>query len=158
MRKRRYIPDLIEAMADCDANYIRLMKLFGCNESAEVVAMGIPGAGTSEIVLELRVEERCPYTTMVSLQVSAEQQSPWLRWPAMEIRIYHDVKSAEVVSVAEHKRLAYRYDYPNPAMYQPDEKCQVNRYLGELLSFCLRHGHALAHQATDQLYASGPGR
>lgn len=140
MRKRRYVPDLVDAMADCDANYIHLMKLFGWDIAVEKVIFAFPGAGKSEELVEIEVVERCPYTTMVRLKIFTESSPDWLRWPVLEIRVYHDVRSAEVVSCAEHRRLAYRYDYPNPKMYQPDEKSQVNKYLGELLSFCLSQG------------------
>jgi uncharacterized protein YqiB (DUF1249 family) len=33
-----------------------------------------------------------------------------------------------------------RYDYPNPNMYQRDEKIQQNRYLAEILELCLAEG------------------
>ncbi|EMP84373.1 hypothetical protein VC116063_002770 [Vibrio cholerae O1 str. 116063] len=33
-----------------------------------------------------------------------------------------------------------RYDYPNENMVQPDEKAQLNRFLGDWLTFCLKHG------------------
>ena len=32
------------------------------------------------------------------------------------------------------------YDYPNPNMYQRDEKIQQNRYLAEILELCLAEG------------------
>jgi uncharacterized protein YqiB (DUF1249 family) len=34
-----------------------------------------------------------------------------------------------------------RYEYPNRAMYQADEKLQINQFLGELLTLALREGH-----------------
>ena len=35
------------------------------------------------------------------------------------------------------------YSYPNAAMHQPDEKSQLNLFLGEWLSHCLACGHEL---------------
>lgn len=143
IKRRRYVPDLVEAMADCDANYIRLMKLFGWNMDAEQIAFGIAHEEDDQTLIEMAVRERCPYTTMLELRVTNDEDKPWIRWPSMEIRIYHDVCSAEVVSFERHKRIRYRYDYPNPEMYLPDEKSQINKYLGELLTFCINHGHSL---------------
>jgi uncharacterized protein YqiB (DUF1249 family) len=54
--------------------------------------------------------------------------------------VYHDARMAEVVTFAHLRRVFPHYDYPNPAMHQPDEKAQWNRFLGEWLSHCLRHG------------------
>jgi uncharacterized protein YqiB (DUF1249 family) len=34
------------------------------------------------------------------------------------------------------------YSYPNPNMYQPDEKLALNRFLGELLFHCRKLGIA----------------
>jgi uncharacterized protein YqiB (DUF1249 family) len=28
-------------------------------------------------------------------------------------------------------------------MFQPDEKSQINKYLGELLTYCIEHGYSL---------------
>ena len=52
-------------------------------------------------------------------------------------------RSAEVVEY-QGKRHFLRavYDYPNTDMRQPDEKAQINRFLGEYLSLCLTHGVA----------------
>ena len=32
------------------------------------------------------------------------------------------------------------YPYPNEQMLQPDEKYQLNHFLGEWLGYCQRHG------------------
>jgi len=39
--------------------------------------------------------------------------------------------------------LHQRYEVPNAAMHHPDEKSQVNRALGELLSVCIEQGRVL---------------
>lgn len=148
MKKRRYVPDLVEAMADCDANYIRLMKLFQWTMDEDHFVFGISGTTDDSTLIDIRVIERCPYTTRLGLSVINHEDKPWIRWPSMEIRVYHDLKTAEVTSFESHKRLKYRYDYPNPQMYVPDEKSQINKYLGELLTFCINHGHSLVEVLT----------
>ena len=58
--------------------------------------------------------------------------------------MYHDARMAEVVSAEHARRLRSIYPYPNEAMHQPDEKAQLNLFLGEWLSHCLACGHELA--------------
>jgi uncharacterized protein YqiB (DUF1249 family) len=57
--------------------------------------------------------------------------------------MYHDARMAEVVEWEGQRGLKGRYEYPNEAMHQEDEKWQRNKFLGELLSYCLREGRAL---------------
>lgn len=149
MKRRRYVPDLVEAMADCDANYIRLMKLFRWKMEEDHITFGVSGTTEDGTLIEISTLKRCPYTTMLGLRVVNDEDKPWIKWPTMEIRVYHDVKSAEVFSFERHKRLKYSYDYPNPQMYLPDEKAQINKYLGELLIFCINHGHSLMKVIVD---------
>jgi len=90
-------------------------------------------------VLLIRVTENCPYTT--TLEVRQEHSLPWLPVPQLEVRVYHDARMAEVVGAENARRLHIRYPYPNAAMHQPDEKSQLNLFLGEWLSHCLSCGH-----------------
>ncbi len=142
--KRRYVPDLISDMAECDANYIRLLRLFpGMHEQDDLV-FGVEGTMEDGAVVTIRISERCPYTTMLSVNVTGDDDNkPWIKWPRLEVRVYHDVNSAEVVSFERHRNFKYRYYTPNAQMFQPDEKSQINRFFGELLTFCINHGHVL---------------
>ena len=143
VRKRRYIPDLVSDMAECDANYIRLIRLFPDIAVQDSLEFGIETTTTDGAVVNIEINERCPYTTMLRVKVTNEDDKPWVKWPFLEVRLYHDVKSAEVVSFERHRNFQYRYSQPNPKMYQPDEKSQINRFLGELLTFCAEHGRSL---------------
>ncbi|HBX56798.1 MAG TPA: DUF1249 domain-containing protein, partial [Pseudomonas sp.] len=55
----------------------------------------------------------------------------------------HDARMAEVISAQSARRFRSIYPYPNAAMHQPDEKTQLNLFLGEWLSHCLACGHEL---------------
>lgn len=143
-KKRRYVPDLMSDMAECDANYIRLLRLFPGMAMEDSLEFGLTGTTEDGAVVSIAISERCPFTTMLTVRVSNEEDKPWVKWPLMEVRVYHDVKSAEVVSFQRHRNFKYRYHTPNRHMYQPDEKSQINRFLGELLTFCAEHGHSLA--------------
>ena len=140
MSSRRYNIDLPAHMAECDANYLRLNKLFprlGVEESA---SLGLDFNGV-QLSVKLDVIERSPYTTLVKL--SQQPEVPWSHRASLTIRMYHDARSAEVVEY-QGKRHFLRavYDYPNVDMRHPDEKAQINRFLGEYLSLCLTHGIA----------------
>ncbi|MFP6805944.1 MAG: DUF1249 domain-containing protein [Pseudomonadales bacterium] len=142
--RRRYVPDLISDMAECDGNYIRLLRLFPSMGSEDCLEFGVQGTMEDGAVVTIKITERCRYTTMLKVVVSSDEDKPWIKWPSLEVRVYHDVCSAEVVSFERHRNFKYRYYTPNPGMFQPDEKSQINRFFGELLSFCLHYGHTLA--------------
>ena len=166
-KTRRYVPDLVSDMAECDANYIRLLRLFPHMNESESLEFGVQGTTEDGTLVRMEIRQRCPYTTMLSVQVRSDEDRPWVKWPVLEVRIYHDIKSAEVCGFERHRNFKYRYQTPNPDMFQPDEKSQINRFFGELLAFCLEHGHSLAPvfidgeadgEAAGERRATGDGR
>lgn len=141
--KERYKVDLPLQMAECEANYARLTKLVA-RDAADEIRFMITRADQQWLHL-LKITERSPYTTTLELSRTAvAYSSQWLAMPKLTLRMYHDAKLAEVLAWEGHKRLRPRYDYPNQAMYQSDEKYQLNRFLGEWLNLCLQHGHDVA--------------
>lgn len=140
MPNKRYRIDLPAHMAECDANYLRLMKLFPALREEDVSVFGVM-IGDRPHRVELKVVERSPYTTLIELEQLP--RAPWNVRPRMLIRLYHDARSAEVVECHGSRHFRAVYDYPNEHMHQPDEKAQVNRFLTEFLSMCLRHGVAV---------------
>ena len=146
--KKRYCPDLVNHMAECDANYIRLLQLvpdvFNGDSTADgdCVEIGIRTEGNQCILIKIGVVERFKYTTSLSIYLRGDDHSPWIRWPTLQVRVYHDLKTAEVSSFEQHRHFQSRYEYPNHGMFHPDEKAQLNRFLGELLSHCLANGHS----------------
>lgn len=141
MPNKRYRIDLPAHMAECDANYLRLMKLFPALREEDVSVFGIV-IGEHAYRVEMTVVERSPYTTLIALHHLP--RVPWSgRRPRMLVRLYHDARSAEVVECHGARHFRAVYDYPNQHMHQPDEKAQVNRFLTEFLSLCLRHGVAV---------------
>ena len=141
--KRRYVPDLVADMAECDANYIRLRQLFPDMHAEDDIRFGIQTRTEEGALVQIAITERCPFTTMVQVTVEAEADEPLIRWPSLSLRVYHDVCSAEVVEFERHRNFLYRYPTPNKDMFQPDEKSQINKYLGELLTYCIEHGYSL---------------
>lgn len=137
-RKPRYRVDLVSLQAVCETNFARLCQLMPNMAQQDERRILLDTPDGSEQSLVMRVLERCPYTT--ALQLRHERRRDWLPAPSMEVRLYHDVKMAEVVAAYNRRRFRGVYPYPNEQMLQPDEKYQLNRFLGEWLGYCQRHG------------------
>jgi uncharacterized protein YqiB (DUF1249 family) len=146
--KHAYKVDLPLQMAECEANYYRLLKLVGNLEQDEY--RFVINRGRSESLQLLRIIERSPYTTTIQLrQIAVVPITQWLQMPRLTVRMYHDAQLAEVLAWEGHKRLRPRYDYPNQGMYQSDEKLQINQFLGECLTVCLAQGRVLDEVVPD---------
>jgi len=126
--------------AACEANYARLMRLLpDMRHAPEARRIGVTHGDQMLGVLALEVIVNCPYTT--TLRVRQEHSLPWLPVPQLEVQVYHDARMAEVISAEHARRFRSIYPYPNVFMHQPDEKAQLNVFLGEWLSHCLALGH-----------------
>lgn len=140
--RERYRVDLLELQSACEANYARLMRLLPDMRNQPDTRRVAMSQGDRLLgVLVLKVTETCPYTTTV--QISQQDCLPWLPVPQMDVRVYHDARMAEVISAEHARRFRGIYSYPNAQMHQPDEKNQLNLFLGEWLGHCLACGHEL---------------
>ena len=140
--RERYRVDLLELQAACEANYLRLMRLLPEMRNRPDTRRIAMSQGDRLLgVLVLTVTESCPYTTTV--QISQQDCLPWLPVPQMDVRVYHDARMAEVIGAENARRFRGIYTYPNAQMHQPDEKNQLNLFLGEWLGHCLACGHEL---------------
>ena len=141
--RERYRVDLLELQSACEANYARLMRLVpGMRGEQRERRVALSQGEQLLGVLSLEVLESCPYTT--TLQVRQESASAWLPMPTLQVRAYHDARMAEVVAAQRVRVVLGCYPYPNRAMHHPDEKTQLNLFLGEWLTHCLACGHELA--------------
>lgn len=131
-----YHHDLSGHLSLCETNFWRLLRLVPEMREGEGVNLRIAGHHT---VIE--VQENAAYTTTLSLSQPA-LAALGVGMSRLELRVYHDAQMAEVVRASGLKGFAGRYDYPNPDMFQPDEKEQINRFLAEWLGHCLSHGEA----------------
>ncbi len=151
--RKKYSIDLAAQMAECEANYARIMRLLPDMENIDSREFGVDMPGSAPAQLRIAVTERCKYTTMLDVcqetvpAVAGVLPEPLSEAPVFSLRVYHDVQMAEVVGFNHHRRIQPQYDYPNENMYQRDEKVQLNRFLGEWLSHCLKYGHALGNPA-----------
>ena len=140
-RRRRYRIDILDHLAECDANYVRLYQLLMDDASGKFEEIAVHlNSKDDEIIFA--VAESGKYTSTVLITRSMPASLPDL---FLKVRVYHDAQCAEVVNYQGQERHAPTYDYPNPKMRAPDEKVQINRFLGELLSICLTKGRVVAN-------------
>lgn len=144
MFKPRYKVDLPRQQAECEANYWRLRKLLPGVSHAQRWQFTVPvGEELQHTRIQVLERSRFTITVQITQMLPEAAENRWLKAPKLTVRLYHDARLAEVLTWEHHRRLQPRYDYPNRAMYQADEKAQLNQFLGEWLSMCLRTGHSL---------------
>jgi len=95
-----------------------------------------------KVTVAIKILEAFKYTTTLEI-IQKPVFKKWMTNPSMLVRVYHDASTAEVVSYQGHRNLEPRYSQPNPKMYHADEKMQVNQFLGEWLSHCLKVGRSM---------------
>ena len=133
---RRYVPNLKTLQRTCDVNYMALMKLLPHHaQVGDCVSIGI----SEQVLFVLKVLEVAPYTWHVSIEQCSPHLPSFMRMK-VTVRIYHDVRMAEVCASQQILTLRSSYYYPNEKMHQRNEKEQVNLFLAEWLKCCLQHG------------------
>ncbi|TVZ37499.1 hypothetical protein P886_1840 [Alteromonadaceae bacterium 2753L.S.0a.02] len=126
--------------AQCELNFYRLINLMpdwqdGRDEWAFSLGDGI------HYQVRLQVVDSARYTTTVEVVQHLQGIKP----PRLVVRLYHDANMAEIISWDRHRNWQAQYDYPNPQMYAPDEKMELNRFLGDWLEFCHSQGYVHSH-------------
>ncbi len=139
--KRPYKIDIAALHALCEANYVRLLRLFPDYEHSNHFRFEL---GEARVTIE--VLERSRYTTIFRIR-QYHHAATWLGNLCIEVRAYHDAAMLEVGAFQSHYRVAARYDYPNKHMLQEDEKLRQNQFLVEWFEHCLSHGQVTIDQA-----------
>ncbi|WBA80411.1 DUF1249 domain-containing protein [Endozoicomonas sp. GU-1] len=137
--KPNYRVNLIRLQQVCESNYLRLMRLLPELSDQEHFRLPVKhrnslASGVEWLVID--VLERSPFTTLLMLQMEADW-GQLFNMPKAEVRLYHDVQMAEIVSRKTSQIIQPRYDYPNSKMHQPDEKEQHNQFLSQWLDYAL---------------------
>lgn len=146
---RRYRLDFRELMAQCEFNYARLLPLIRALGERDSLSLSL--GDESPRTLNIQVLERAPYTTILRLEDQALHAN--MPAPRLTVRLYHDVRVAEVTEARPFERVQARYPYPNQQMHQRDEKIQWNRFLGEWLTHLHDHG-----RDAEPVWRSGTAR
>lgn len=135
-RKRgKYVPNLSRLQATCDVNYARLIKLIPeCDDDSLKYRFD----NGKDVSYGVKIIECCPYTTTIEVEQIHVGLPDYIQ-PRMQVRLYHDVKMAEVMKSQHVSAAQGSYAYPNPQMHQRNEKEMVNLFLTEWLAFCQQH-------------------
>ncbi|MCG3729947.1 DUF1249 family protein [Vibrio cincinnatiensis] len=134
MAAKPYHVDLAELMRTYETNYAKLNALIPRQPNIGDVRC----YQAAHLTYQLQVLEVTKYTTLV--EICQSDDISIFPLPTMSVRLYHDARVAEVCASEQVGRIDARYDYPNDKMVQKDEKAQVNRFLGDWLTFCLKRG------------------
>ena len=137
-KSKKYIVDLPAHMAECDVNYHKLYKLFQNMRLEDEQPLQVLFF-EHIFSIKLIVLDRGPHTTTIGISQTNETEG-WVLIPNISVRVYHDAKSAEVIKIDNQNVFHGVYEYPNRKMRQPDEKKQINKFLGEVLSLCIENG------------------
>jgi len=134
VQQRRYQVDVAELHRLHERNYAGLINLIP--DVGETISIT-----TGEfLTFELTITSEARYTSELLIrQKPAHWASDYLR-AQLEIRLYHDVRMAEVIASQGVRRLAVHYQQPNPDMRHRDEKYQVNQFLADWLQLCRQQG------------------
>ena len=132
--KKPYHVDLAELMRVYETNYAKLNALLPVGHEVRDVRC----YQAVNMVYQLTVNEVTKYTTLIDICQS--DAMPVFPLPKMSVRLYHDARVAEVCASGDFSRVKAKYDYPNTKLLQKDEKFQLNKFLGEWLTFCLKTG------------------
>lgn len=136
----QYTVDLSGLQAIYERNYIRLIRLLPhIRDSGYSRCLAFTSDQRIKTRLYFSVIENSPYTSYLLL--TQDSLLDWLPTPKLYIRCYHDAKLAEITFAQNTRSFKGVYAYPNNAMHQPDEKKQLNHFLGEWLERCLLSGY-----------------
>ena len=135
--RKKYVPDLKQASALYETNFLRMQRIMPSDVVDGKVCIALHDGNCDIGRVEFRITEEFSYTrTVECLYVPVELASRYFL-----VRMYLDASMAEVVQSPDARQLNGVYPYPNESMFQKDEKLQQNEWLSEILSLCLKHGY-----------------
>lgn len=128
---KKYIPDLERRLSCCSKNYQKLAQIIPTHFTGEgAISLSLGRLG----YLEIRLESLSEYTWFITLQHTPPISWPtWLAGAQMQARLYHDAKLAEAVSFTGNGAVHLQLALNEAAMLYPDEKQQLDDFLGEWL-------------------------
>lgn len=129
----------------CESNFHKLMRLAPdlgeINETAVAQAQGKPS-------LHLRIIDRAPYTLTVELSHHFADATQILGEPAVRVRVYLDVRSAEVLCYACRPPARQKAAPMLGVKQLMNNKWSLNYFLEKWLSHCLLSGYCFKQEET----------
>lgn len=134
---QRHTIDLTLQHSLCEVNFHRTLALVpGLREGCSRWRFKAGSDPAFEITIT--TEDLAPYTSTLAI----EQHHSAIVVPRLVVRLYHDVRMAEIISWDNHRQWQPHYAYPNAQMYHPDEKQVLNEFFTEWLKFCRHVGYS----------------
>lgn len=142
---RNYVYDTKEQSALGEASYARLNQLLPgfSHHARQYLLVQDPSGLNTEV--EISVLERFAYTATLSMTLQQHHLPKSLARQQFSIRVYLDAATSEVMLQHQQGSLKGIYPYPNPQMYQVDERAQLNRWLAQWLRVLMRCGIRQQH-------------
>jgi len=147
-KKLNYKPNLTEFISQCEKNYYLILKILPFLDISKNIALdsnleeSITFCSESGYQLNFTIVERARYTTtmMLNLKLPTLVDKSGIK---LMVRFYHDVKLLEVMDEIGPKALKPIIKNKNTRdqnrfHQHTDEKKQLNRFLGESLSYCIQ--------------------
>lgn len=142
------LQNLSHLHSDCEMNYVRLLKLMPEMQQGQRIRYLAGNYDQAFLDIEVKAVDR--YTCF--LQLSGRMlDTPWAGEQKMAVRFYSDARMAEVISCGAERVRLLRYPYPNDHMYSPDEKNQINGFLGKWLEHFIQYGRPLTQEDNNKL-------
>lgn len=139
-RRRKYVPNMAEQSAVCEMNFLKLAKLWPDMCTGEGLRIDMATEHGEPAAMVVLCQEQFTYTSGLLVSIDLPSLPRQLGNTDLFVRVYDDLKMAEVVAGGHGKQLQGVYHYPNDQMLQVDEKAQLNKFLTEWLSHALHHG------------------
>lgn len=135
-----------------ESNFIRLHWLVpDARQLAPVSVSRVDG----DCALELKVVDRGPYTSMLSLSYVFGDLADGEREPSLEIRVYHDARLAEATAIGPIRRDGAWRDIALRANSAADACWARNMLLNKWLEYCAAKGHSFARVSMGTQRAAG---
>ena len=141
--QRKYVPNLKRLQATCDVNYAHLLALLPEVDEDALVFYFDDG---KRLAYHIQILDVARFTTTLLISQQHKGLPSYLQ-PSMQVRMYHDVRMAEVLQSQHISAIKPSYSYPNKRMLARNEKEMVNLFLTEWLHFCQQH--SASSSATD---------
>jgi uncharacterized protein YqiB (DUF1249 family) len=139
----------VSLMSLYESNYIRLRWLM---PQLEAIATSAISTVVGDCPLHVMIEERSRYTTTLTLTYlfdDAEDGTPALRDPDLQIRVYHDARLAEVQSCARWHRHEVLESIRSECARALGDRWLRNMMLNKWLDYCVERGHCFAVPSSD---------
>ena len=134
--KVKPLVDLFAHLSRCEANYTRLEKLL-CDGADRLFHSKDINFGSGLVPFIFKFAKLSKYTSQVVIYQEAPDGIPNMH---LKLHLYHDTRSAEVVSYQRHHNFHVLETSPKLPRTMRFEKIEMNCFLSELLDHCLEFG------------------